>query len=112
MKRAPPDRAILLRDRPRQDRDRRAFRRRLQLERTLEARGKTAELEALQAQAMAPGSIVTVRQQVPMGLGHAIWCARAFVGDDPFAILLPDDLMMCDVSCTAQARRRLQGDGG
>ena len=73
-----------------------------ELERTLEARGKTAELEALQAQAMTPGSIVTVRQQVPMGLGHAIWCARAFVGDDPFAILLPDDLMMCDVSCTAQ----------
>jgi UTP--glucose-1-phosphate uridylyltransferase len=73
-----------------------------ELERTLEARGKAAELEALQAQAMTPGSIVTVRQQVPMGLGHAIWCARAFVGDDPFAILLPDDLMMCDVSCTAQ----------
>ena len=73
-----------------------------ELERTLTERNKAAELELLRSQAMTPGSIVTVRQQVPMGLGHAIWCARAFVGDDPFAILLPDDLMMCEVSCTAQ----------
>jgi UTP--glucose-1-phosphate uridylyltransferase len=55
---------------------------------------------------------VTVRQQVPMGLGHAIWCARAFIGDDPFAILLPDDLMMCDVACTAQLAAAYQETGG
>jgi UTP--glucose-1-phosphate uridylyltransferase len=83
-----------------------------ELERTLADRAKTAELEALRAQSMTPGSIVTVRQQVPMGLGHAIWCARAFVGDDPFAILLPDDLMMCDVSCTAQLAAAYQETGG
>nr|WP_246522635.1 UTP--glucose-1-phosphate uridylyltransferase GalU [Neoroseomonas terrae] len=83
-----------------------------ELERTLEARDKKAELDALRAQAMTPGSIVTVRQQVPMGLGHAIWCARAFVGDDPFAILLPDDLMMCDVSCTAQLAAAYQETEG
>jgi len=41
-----------------------------------------------------PGDIITVRQQVPMGLGHAIWCARAIVGDEPFAIFLPDELMI------------------
>ena len=49
-----------------------------------------------------PGAITTVRQQVPMGLGHAIWCARAFIGDDPFAILLPDDLVLSDTPCLAQ----------
>ncbi len=83
-----------------------------ELERTLEAREKTAELNALRAQAMTPGSIVTVRQQVPMGLGHAIWCARSFVGDDPFAILLPDDLMMCDTPCTAQLAEAYRETGG
>ena len=41
-----------------------------------------------------PGNLVAVRQQVPLGLGHAIWCARAIVGDDPFAIFLPDELMV------------------
>ena len=50
-----------------------------------------------------PGSITTVRQQVPLGLGHAILvCARAFVGDDPFAILLPDDLVLSDTPCLQQ----------
>ena len=83
-----------------------------ELERTLEERGKTRELVELRAQAVEPGSIVTVRQQVPMGLGHAIWCARSFVGDDPFAILLPDDLMMCDVSCTAQLAAAYRETGG
>nr|WP_255568600.1 UTP--glucose-1-phosphate uridylyltransferase GalU [Neoroseomonas alba] len=83
-----------------------------ELERTLEAREKTAELNALRAQAMVPGSIVTVRQQVPMGLGHAIWCARSFVGEDPFAILLPDDLMMCETPCTGQLAEAYRETGG
>ncbi|MBY0334264.1 MAG: UTP--glucose-1-phosphate uridylyltransferase GalU [Acetobacteraceae bacterium] len=83
-----------------------------ELERTLEERGKAKELAELRAQAVEPGSIVTVRQQVPMGLGHAIWCARSFIGDDPFAILLPDDLMMCDVSCTAQLAAAYRETGG
>ncbi|MBX9699894.1 MAG: UTP--glucose-1-phosphate uridylyltransferase GalU [Acetobacteraceae bacterium] len=83
-----------------------------ELERTLEERGKARELAELRAQAVEPGSIVTVRQQVPMGLGHAIWCARSFVGDDPFAILLPDDLMMCDVSCTQQLAEAYRETGG
>ncbi len=83
-----------------------------ELERTLADRGKTAELDQLRAMAMEPGSMVTVRQQVPMGLGHAIWCARSFVGDDPFAILLPDDLMQCDVSCTKQLAEAYRETGG
>jgi UTP--glucose-1-phosphate uridylyltransferase len=83
-----------------------------ELERTLEERGKAKELAELRAQAVEPGSIVTVRQQVPMGLGHAIWCARAFIGDDPFAILLPDDLMMCDTPCTEQLARAYRETGG
>jgi len=83
-----------------------------ELERTLEERNKTAELAALRAQSMTPGSIVTVRQQVPLGLGHAIWCARSFVGDDPFAILLPDDLMLCDTPCIAQLAEAYRETGG
>ncbi len=48
----------------------------------------------LEATRATPGDIITVRQQVPLGLGHAIWCARAIVGDEPFAIFLPDELMI------------------
>jgi UTP--glucose-1-phosphate uridylyltransferase len=63
-----------------------------ELETTMTARGK--DLSALDATRATPGDIITVRQQVPMGLGHAIWCARAIVGDEPFAIFLPDELMI------------------
>jgi UTP--glucose-1-phosphate uridylyltransferase len=61
---------------------------------------------------LPPGSIVTVRQQEPMGLGHAIWCARAFVGDDPFAILLPDDLVLSETPCTQQLAEAYYQTGG
>ncbi len=83
-----------------------------ELEATLRERGKEKELAELQAQALPPGSVLTTRQQVPMGLGHAIWCARHFIGDEPFAILLPDDLMMCDVSCTKQLADAYLETGG
>jgi UTP--glucose-1-phosphate uridylyltransferase len=83
-----------------------------ELVRTLTERGKKAELDLLQAQAVEPGTIISVRQQVPLGLGHAIWCARAFIGDDPFAILLPDDLMQCEVSCTKQLADAYRETGG
>jgi UTP--glucose-1-phosphate uridylyltransferase len=83
-----------------------------ELERTLESRNKQAELAALRDAAVEPGSIVTVRQQVPLGLGHAIWCARAFVGDEPFAILLPDDLMLCERPCMAQLADAYRETGG
>ncbi|MCW8084139.1 UTP--glucose-1-phosphate uridylyltransferase [Sabulicella glaciei] len=83
-----------------------------ELERTLEERGKAKELAELRAAALPPGSVVTTRQQVPMGLGHAIWSARHFINDEPFAILLPDDLMMCDVSCTKQLADAYRETGG
>ncbi len=83
-----------------------------ELERTLTERGKTRELEMLQAQSLPPGSVVSTRQQVPLGLGHAIWCARAFIGDEPFAILLPDDLMLCEVPCTKQMVDAYNETGG
>ena len=63
-----------------------------ELEQTMEERGK--DLGILDSTRATPGDIITVRQQVPLGLGHAIWCARAIVGDDPFAIFLPDELMV------------------
>lgn len=83
-----------------------------ELEATLRERGKTAELEALRRNQLPPGSITTVRQQQPLGLGHAIWCARAFIGDDPFAILLPDDLVLSDVPCTKQLADAYYETGG
>ena len=73
-----------------------------ELEATLRERGKHDALKMLHDAALEPGSINTVRQQVPLGLGHAIWCARAFIGDDPFAILLPDDLVLSDTPCLKQ----------
>ena len=63
-----------------------------ELESTMGSRGK--DLSVLDPTRATPGDIITVRQQVPMGLGHAIWCARAIVGDEPFAIFLPDELMI------------------
>jgi len=83
-----------------------------ELERTLEARNKQAELAILKGASVEPGSLVTVRQQVPLGLGHAIWCARSFVADDPFAILLPDDLLLCDTPCMAQLADAYRETGG
>lgn len=65
-----------------------------ELEHTMSGRGKA--LEVLDATRVLPGNLVTVRQQVPMGLGHAIWCARAVVGNEPFAIFLPDEMMVGD----------------
>lgn len=63
-----------------------------ELESTMGERGK--DMSVLDPTRATPGDIITVRQQVPMGLGHAIWCARAIVGDEPFAIFLPDELMI------------------
>jgi len=63
-----------------------------ELENTMGERRK--DMSVLDPTRATPGDIITVRQQVPMGLGHAIWCARAIVGDEPFAIFLPDELMI------------------
>lgn len=63
-----------------------------ELEATMKARGKS--LAVVEGIRQKPGSPVYVRQQEPLGLGHAVWCAREIVGDEPFAVLLPDELMV------------------
>ncbi|WP_022729251.1 UTP--glucose-1-phosphate uridylyltransferase GalU [Fodinicurvata sediminis] len=73
-----------------------------ELEETLEARGKQASLEMIQDTVMKPGQVAYIRQQQPLGLGHAVWCARALLGDEPFAVLLADDLVQAPRSCLAQ----------
>ena len=83
-----------------------------ELEATLRERGKMETLDLLDKMKIPPGAITTVRQQVPHGLGHAIWCARAFIGDDPFAILLPDDLVLSDTPCLKQLADTYMETGG
>jgi len=74
-----------------------------ELEETLAARGKTAELEMLAAILPEAGQASFVRQQAPLGLGHAVWCARDIVGDEPFAVILPDVLVQAPgKGCLAQ----------
>lgn len=73
-----------------------------ELEDTLKKRDKAECLDILKPSVVEPGSLVAVRQQVPLGLGHAIWCARDFVGNDPFAVLLPDDIVQFSVGCLQQ----------
>jgi UTP--glucose-1-phosphate uridylyltransferase len=81
-----------------------------ELEATMRARGKS--LEILDKMRMKPGSITSVRQQEPLGLGHAVWCAREIVGDEPFAVLLPDDLMVGKPGCLAQMAAAYEKVGG
>jgi UTP--glucose-1-phosphate uridylyltransferase len=65
-----------------------------ELESLLSSRDKTAELNSLLESLPSTGSVSFTRQQKPLGLGHAVWCARHFVGNEPFAVLLPDDLLV------------------
>jgi UTP--glucose-1-phosphate uridylyltransferase len=81
-----------------------------ELETTLSERGK--DLSILEPTRFTPGDLITVRQQVPLGLGHAIWCARAIIGDEPFAILLPDELMVGQPGCLAQMVEAYEQVGG
>ncbi len=67
-----------------------------ELERTLAEHGKLHELEQLKAARPGPGRVAYVRQMQPLGLGHAVWCARHLIGDQPFALLLADELILSD----------------
>ena len=71
-----------------------------ELEATMRGRGKS--LDALEPSRSGFGEVVSVRQQQPLGLGHAVWCARHIVGGEPFAVLLPDELMVGKPNCLAQ----------
>jgi UTP--glucose-1-phosphate uridylyltransferase len=78
------------------------FDRPYELETTLRERGKNAELLAVNAWLPQPGQVSYTRQQEPLGLGHAVWCARHLVGDEPFAVLLADDLILGETPCLKQ----------
>lgn len=73
-----------------------------ELEATLVERKKTAELQQTMASLIPPGNAIFTRQEQPLGLGHAVWCARHWIGDEPFAVLLPDELTLSSPSCTAE----------
>jgi UTP--glucose-1-phosphate uridylyltransferase len=73
-----------------------------ELETLLKERGKIDELEAQKAWIPSAGHTAYTRQQEPLGLGHAVWCARHFIENEPFAVLLADDLVLSDTPCLAQ----------
>ena len=81
-----------------------------ELEAVMTARGKS--LDPLAGTRFPAGAVVSVRQQAPLGLGHAVWCAREIVGDEPFAVLLPDDLMVGRPGCLAQMVAAYEKVGG
>ena len=81
-----------------------------ELEATL--KGKNKSLDVLEPSNASFGEVVTVRQQQPLGLGHAVWCARHIVGDEPFAVLLPDELMYGTPNCLAQMVEAYEKVGG
>jgi UTP--glucose-1-phosphate uridylyltransferase len=84
-----------------------------ELEDTLTQRGnKAAELQQTQAATLRQGNAIFTRQQKPLGLGHAVWCARHWIGREPFAVLLPDELMVSTPSCTAQLVAAHEKTGG
>jgi UTP--glucose-1-phosphate uridylyltransferase len=85
------------------------FDRQFELEHTLTERQPHADLEALARDLPGPGSASFTRQQLPLGLGHAVWCARELVGHEPFALLLPDVLVQHDRGCLAQMIDAAQG---
>lgn len=73
-----------------------------ELQATLEKRGKKAEVEIITDMLQVPGQVAYIRQQEPLGLGHAVWCARNLVNDEPVAVLLADDLILSDTPCLKQ----------
>jgi UTP--glucose-1-phosphate uridylyltransferase len=83
-----------------------------ELEATLRERGRTELLDELRSWLPAAGDIAFTRQQRPLGLGHAVWCARHLVGDEPFAVLLVDDLMVGEPPCLKQMVDAYQQSGG
>src|SRR5690348_13557489 len=78
------------------------FDRQIELETTLTERGKKAELSLLEEDLPSADTTSFTRQQSPLGLGHAVWCARELVGREPFALLLPDVLVKASPSATRQ----------
>ena len=84
----------------------------VELEAQLEAKGKLDILADIRRDLPRPGEMSFVRQMAPLGLGHAVWCARDIIGDEPFAVMLPDMLMMAEPGALAQAVAAFDEVGG
>jgi len=79
---------------------------------TLEARGKTDLLQLALDTEIPPGKLFTTRQHTPLGLGHAVWCARDLVGNEPFAVVLPDEIVLHSIGCLSQLMKVYEKSGG
>jgi UTP--glucose-1-phosphate uridylyltransferase len=88
------------------------FDKQYELEATLRSRGKSKELDLLESDLPGAGQTSFTRQQEPLGLGHAVWCARHIIGDEPFALLLPDMAMKSPVGCMKQMMDIYDEHGG
>ena len=88
------------------------FDRAVELFEALSAKGKTEQLEALAAEVPKAGQVLYTRQQEARGLGHAVWCARQLIQDEPFAVVLVDDLIHSEVPCLQQMIEAQQATGG
>lgn len=84
----------------------------LVLEQELKAKGKETLLDTLNATNMESGAIAYIRQHKALGLGHAVWCARRLIGDEPFAVMLPDDVIAADKPCLQQMIEAYEETGG
>jgi len=84
----------------------------VELEAQLEAKGKLDVLADIRRDLPRPGEMSFVRQMAPLGLGHAVWCARDIIGDEPFAVMLPDSPMMAEPGALAQAIAAFEQVGG
>jgi len=84
----------------------------VELEANLKAKGKTELLAEIEAELGKPGEMSFVRQMQPLGLGHAVWCARDLIGDEPFAVMLPDMLMAAAPAALAQVVTAYEQVGG
>lgn len=83
-----------------------------QLESSLRRKGKIEELQELRKTNMESGQIAYIRQHDPLGLGHAVWCARRLIANEPFAVLLPDDVIAADKPCLQQMVEAYEETGG
>jgi len=84
----------------------------VELEQVLQERGRSEALKILHESMPTAGHIAYVRQQNPLGLGHAVWCARNFIHDEPFVVMLPDDLILAKPGCLKQMVDAYQEVGG
>lgn len=84
----------------------------IELANILNKRGKTFEAQLVEGSILEPEQVVYTRQQKPLGLGHAVWCARELVGNEPFAVLLADDLVQAEIPCLTQMLTAFERTGG